>query len=145
MKKIMSLVLSVCMVVMMSVPAFAYSSSDAMKVQLSDQAMTAAVGGSGALDATLDSYRTNGTVSATVVNRSTVLTCSYSLTIEDCWGNVYDTIASGDMTLKPGEALHLTGTTTYLDPSAGYVARVCVWNPGLLPGFKACDVQLGAD
>lgn len=67
MKKIMSVVLSVCMVVMMCVPAFAYSSSDAMKVQLSDQAMTEAVGGFGPYNVSITTA-TDGMVTGTISN-----------------------------------------------------------------------------
>lgn len=70
MKKIISVLLTVCMIVMCAVPAFAYTSYDALKGAISDQALAGAVGGcAGVISTDITSYDGfTGLVQATIKN-----------------------------------------------------------------------------
>jgi hypothetical protein len=118
MKKIMSIVLSVCLVVIMSVPAFAYSSSDVMKVQLSDQAMTEAVGGTyGPINVTINSA-TAGQVKGTIANKDTRFACNYTI-----WSGLND-LNQGGTIVQTGTVAKGTTKTFSASVSTGWFTRV---------------------
>jgi hypothetical protein len=128
MKKILSVVICVCMVVMMSVPAFAYNSSDAMKVQLSDQAMTAAVGGSGIVNAQITA-NTGGNVTGTVCNSANNPTCLWTVKVHCPASGCASTPIIGSAFVAPGACR----TDEYIGVAGGYAqySLVCTSFPAL--------------
>lgn len=111
-RKFLSLVLSLC-IATYALPGFAYtvsSEADAVKVELTDEAMNQAVG-AGAVDATLVDIRFGDPVAKAVIANRSILFCDYSLSVVDSNGNVITTLTSGS--LAPDTAIVASGAIQY--------------------------------
>jgi hypothetical protein len=144
MKKFMSVVLSVCMILMFAAPVFA--NEFASKVALSDPEMLGAVGGAGGFDSTITTWdRTTGQLQAVVANRWQGSNMFYSVDILQCTGGGTDPIA----TLIPATAIGAntvkiiiaTVPTAYRGNGAGYCARVKLYGGSSYPGILAQDME----
>ena len=135
-RKFLTLVLSLCMATY-ALPGFAYSLSsegNAAKVELTDEAMSQAVG-AGNVDATMADIRNvDTTAKAVIVNRS-ILYCTYAMNVVDVNGGLVASLASG--TLSPGAALQLTGV---LPIGAPKIVQAKITNSGV-PGLLSLDTS----
>ena len=135
-RKFLSLVLSLCMATY-ALPGFAYSLSsvsNAVKVELTDEAMSQAVG-AGNVDATMADIRNaDTTAKAVIVNRS-ILFCTYEMNVVNTNGGLVASLASG--TLSPGAALQLIGV---LPTGAAKIVQAKITNSGV-PGLLSLDTS----
>ncbi len=135
-RKCLSLVLSLC-IATYALPGLASSASsetNAVKVELTDQAMSQAVG-AGNLDATMADVRNADTVvRATLSNRS-ILTCTYTMNVVDTNGVLVSALASGS--LAPNAAAMISAT-----PAAGLtkIIQARITNSGV-PGLLSVDTS----
>lgn len=138
MKKFMSVLLSVCMIMMYTVPAFAYTSDAASKVALSDQVMAGSIGGSGGLDAEIVAYSLNsGVVEAVIADRS-ASTAKYALKLVNASsGALVQTLASGSIG-NLGQAKWISATVASAYRGSGYCVRIELTSDGI-PGHNCSD------
>ena len=137
-RKFLSLVLSLC-IATYALPGLAStvsSEADAVKVELTDEAMNQAVG-AGAVDATMaDLYPGQKVATAVIANRS-ILICDYSLNAVDWNGVVIRTLASGS--LAPNTAVVVEGDISGKPWSiTGEFYQAKISNGGV-PGFLSLD------
>ncbi|MEK6775568.1 MAG: hypothetical protein AABY87_01645 [bacterium] len=144
MKKFMSVLLSVCMVIMSSVPVFAFNTSDvASKTAISDQEMAGAVGGAGGFDATITTWdRSIGFFQGTVANRWVGTGLTYSMDVVNCTtGAVVQTIIP-TTSIGANTAKIISGTvnSAYRGSGSGYCGRVKLGSASY-PGIQVADVE----
>lgn len=134
MKKFLSVLLSVCMVLMCSVSAFAYT-ADASKTAISDQEMAGAVGGcSGYASTVVTSYSGNtGVVKATITNGISLVyttgVTKYSLeNIDPGTGAITQVIIPP--TKAPTGTFTISGKSACVGyaPNVNCTARASIWN-----------------
>jgi len=138
-RKYLSLVLCLC-VSIFNMPVYASTSSNAaeeeyVKVELTDAAMSKAVG-AGQVDATMvDFHKGDSQVQAVVVNRSTTLDCTYELNLVNVNGVVLQTLTSGSLPM--GSAKLISTPTPVTDAD---IFQVRLWNGGV-PGLESKDTS----
>lgn len=133
-RKFMSVVLSLCMATY-ALPGFAYttfSDVDAVKVELTNEEMSQAIG-AGSVDATMADYTVQGGVAEAVIANRSILFCDYSLSVTDVNGGVTEVLVSGNM--APDTALVVSGTPTA--PGA-FLIQSKITNVGV-PGLLSLD------
>lgn len=138
MKKFMSVLLSVCMIMMYTVPAFAYTSDAVSKTAISDQEMAGAVGGSGGLDAEIAAYSAStGGVEAVIANRS-ASTANYALKLVNASsGALVQTLASGGIS-NLGQAKVVSAVVAPQYLNMNYCVRIELTSNGI-PGHNCSD------
>jgi len=133
-RKVLSVVLSIC-IATYALPGFAYTASagvGAVKVELTDKAMSQAVG-AGNVDATMADYVVQGSpAQAVMVNRS-ILICNYSLSVVDANGVVTEVLVSGNM--ESDTALVVSGTPS---DAGAFLIQAKITNNGV-PGLLSLD------
>jgi hypothetical protein len=153
MKKFLSVLLSVCMVLMCSVSAFAYTIDSASKTTISDQEMAGSVGGcSGYASTVVTGYDgTTGVVNATFTNglvqyvTNPPATTMYSLeTINPATGAVTQILIPGQVAPAGTFNVNSTAACRGTAPSASCTARASLWSnsPGYCDAVKAQSVRL---
>jgi hypothetical protein len=118
-----------------AMPGFAYTTSseaDAVKVELTDEAMSQAVG-AGNVDATMADYTVGSSTAQAVIANRSVLSCDYSLSVTDVNGVVTEVLVSGN--IAPDTALVVSGTPS--NPSA-FLIQAKITNSGV-PGLLSLD------
>ncbi len=142
-RKYLCYVLSLCMSIS-SLPAFAQHAvplpKGLQKVELTDTALAAAVGGSGSLDAVMTDYKLGGTKAEAVVANRTNLYCDYQLNLVDLNGVIVQTLASG--TLAPNKAAVIKGTPPAGGTNNRYI-QARIFSTGL-PGLESKDSSFAA-
>lgn len=154
MKKFLSVLLSVCMVLICSVPAFAYTADTVSKTAISDQEMAGAVGGcSGSAKTDVVLYSgTSGLVLASFYNNLTQYvtgaTTMYSLeNIDPGTGAITQVLIPP--TVAPAGRTDVNATSACLGnaPSVGCTVRASIWSAdtgGFCDAVKAQSVRLSA-
>lgn len=122
MKKFMSVMLSVCMIMMYTVPAFAYTSDAASKRVITDQEMSRVVGGYGNVNAQITTFSASSGLVEAVISSTSGSTSTYVLKVVDGTGATVQTIASGTLG-NQNNALIVRGTTTY-KTAGNYIAVI---------------------
>jgi|GEM_PF-2145186 len=138
----MSLILCPCLSAY-SLPTFSATAplqDELVKLELSDDAMSRAVGANGNVDAVMADYKMGGTRAEAVIANRFSLTCNYELNLVDSNGTVLKTLASG--TIEPGTAKVVSGTPPVGGTANRYI-QVRIWNTSL-PGMEAIDSSWAA-
>ncbi len=138
-RKVLSVVLSICMATY-ALPGFAYttaSDAGAVKVELTDKAMSQAVG-AGNVDATMADYAGQGSAAKAVIANRSILTCTYSLSVVDTDGAITEVLASGSV--GPDKALVVSGTPS---SASAFLIQAKITNAGV-PGLLSLDSSWGS-
>ncbi len=136
-RKYVAMLLCMCFSVY-SMPVFASQvavESSEVKIELTDEAMSLAVGANGSVDVNVSDYVVAGSeASASFANRTT-LPLVYSLDVTDTNGNVTENLVTGS--IASDSAVFAVGTPT-VAPSNKIQARI--WHAGL-PGMESKDTS----
>jgi len=138
-RKFLSLFLSIC-IASYTIPASTTAGvdQDYVKVELSDEEMSEAVGASGSLDVTMADYNTPMSKATAVLANRTSLVCNYSMdVVNGSSGAIIENLASGS--LAQGQATLISGTPTIAPcASCGQYIQTQLWHAGV-PGLLSKD------
>lgn len=150
MKKILSSIVCICMVLLNVFPAFAYVSAIEVKTGLSDKIMVETIGGNcmGYLDASITNDEAAiklGTIEYYIgnhLNEASANTCmgQYFVEVRDPNGNLMETVQQGSV--PPGSYAAGTGHTSKLDNLNNIVVRLKVVNPQTQQTLMAQDTYI---
>lgn len=138
-RKCMSLILCPC-ISAYSLPSAAYtleSNNQIVKFELTDEAMSKALGANGSVDATMADYKLGGTIATAVITNRFSLDCNYEMNLVDTNGVVQEVLASG--TIAAGATKLITGTPPVGGTANRYI-QARIYHPGL-PGLEAIDAS----